>query len=243
MLLHAKARWPSAVHLCLWPYAVRMAVYIYNTAPVLLDGKSRIELFSGVNVGFRMKDNHVFGCPVFALQNNLAAGNTIPKWSPRSRLGLNLGPSPSHARTVNLVLNLFSGLVSPQFHCRYDDFFETTHHSHQDVMTQANWKQLAGFVKYDGTPTVQDRLSRSAQIVAPIGTSSAPITINSVQFSQDTSSEDDSDSANDLPDYMQDSEGAHDESTNDSDTTLPTAGISSRGRTRKLSHVMQDSIS
>ena len=52
MLLHAKARWPSAVHLCLWPYAVRMAVYIYNTAPVLLDGKSRIELFSGVNVGF-----------------------------------------------------------------------------------------------------------------------------------------------------------------------------------------------
>ncbi len=172
MLLHAKARWPSAVHLCLWPYAVRMAVYIFNTAPVLLDGKSRIELFSGVNVGFRMKDNHVFGCPVFALQNDLASGNTIPKWSPRSRLGLNLGPSPSHARTVNLVLNLHSGLVSPQFHCRYDDFFETTQHSHQDVATQANWKQLAGFVKYDGAPTVQDRLSRSTQLVAPIRTSS-----------------------------------------------------------------------
>ncbi len=29
ILLHAKARWPSAVHLCLSPYAVRMAVYIY----------------------------------------------------------------------------------------------------------------------------------------------------------------------------------------------------------------------
>ena len=220
-----------------------MAVYIYNTAPVLIDGKSRIELFSGVNVGFRMKDNHVFGCPVFALQNDLAAGNTVPKWSPRSCLGLNLGPSPSHARTVNLVLNLFSGLVSPQFHCRYDDFFETTKHSHQDVVTQANWKQLAGFVKYDGTPTVQDRLSRSAQHVAPIGTSSTPLALNSVQFSQDPSSEDDSDSAINLPDFMQDSEGAHDESTNDSDTTLPTAGISSRGRTRKLSRAMQDSIS
>ena len=243
MLLHAKARWPSAVHLCLWPYAVRMAVYIYNTAPVLLDGKSRIELFSGVNVGFCMKDNHVFGCPVFALQNDLAAGNTVPKWSPRSRLGLNLGPSPSHARTVNMVLNLFSGLVSPQFHCCYDDFFETTQHSHQDVITQANWKQLAGFVKYDGTPIVQDRLSRPAQIATPIGTSSAPLTLNPVQFSQDTSSEDDSDSANTLPDFMQDSEGAHDESTNESETTLPTAGISSRGQTRKLSHAMQDSIS
>eukprot|EP00804_Cyclotella_cryptica_P005599 CCRYP_003078-RA/>CCRYP_003078-RA protein AED:0.11 eAED:0.06 QI:0/-1/0/1/-1/0/1/0/102 len=40
MLLHAKARWPSAVHLSLWPYAVRMAVHIRNTVPVLLDGRS-----------------------------------------------------------------------------------------------------------------------------------------------------------------------------------------------------------
>jgi hypothetical protein len=38
MLLHDKARWPSAAHLCLWPYAVRMAIYVHNTVPVLLDG-------------------------------------------------------------------------------------------------------------------------------------------------------------------------------------------------------------
>jgi hypothetical protein len=230
------------VHHYLLTYAVRIAVYIYNTAPVLLDGKSRIELFSGVNVGFCMKDNHVFGCPMFALQNDLAAGNIIPKWSPRSRLGLNLGPSPSHTWTVNLELNLSSGLVLPQLHCCYDDFFETTYHSHQAVTTQANWKQLAGFVKYDGTHTVQHRLSRTAQLVAPVGTSSSSPALNSVQFSQDDSSEDDFDSGNILPDSMQDSEGAHDESTNDSETIFPTAGISSRGWTRKLSRVMQDSI-
>ncbi|KAL7474267.1 hypothetical protein ACHAW6_000247 [Cyclotella cf. meneghiniana] len=82
MFLHVKVRWPVAVHLCSWPYAVRMAVYIHNTVPVLLDGRSQLELFSGTNVGFRMKDNHAFACPVFALQNSLAAGNTIPKWSP-----------------------------------------------------------------------------------------------------------------------------------------------------------------
>ncbi|KAL7477406.1 hypothetical protein ACHAW6_003210 [Cyclotella cf. meneghiniana] len=40
MLLHVKARWLVAVHLCLWPCAVRMAVYIHNTVPVLLDGRS-----------------------------------------------------------------------------------------------------------------------------------------------------------------------------------------------------------
>jgi hypothetical protein len=90
-----------------------MAVHVHNTAPVLPNGTSRFERFSSINVGFRMKDNHAFGCPVFALKNDLAAGNKIPKWSPRARLGLNLGPSPNHAWNVNLVLNLNTGLVSP----------------------------------------------------------------------------------------------------------------------------------
>jgi hypothetical protein len=93
-------------------------------------------------------------------------------------------------------------LVLPQFHCRYDDFIETTHHSHQDFMTQANWKQLAGFVKYDCTPTVQDKFSRTEQLVAPIGTSSTPPALNSVQFSQDNSSEDDFGLGNVLVDAM-----------------------------------------
>jgi hypothetical protein len=67
-----------------------------------------------------MAHNHTFACPVFALQNQLAAGNSIPKWSPRARLGLNLGQSPMHTRNVYLVLNLSTGLVSPQYHCRFD---------------------------------------------------------------------------------------------------------------------------
>ena len=160
---------------------------IHNTVPVLLDGRSRLELFSGANVGFRMKDNHAFACPVFALQNTLAAGITIPKWSPRSRLGLNLGPSPNHARNINLVLNLNTGLISPQFHCRYDDFFETTQHSERDIVTSANWKQLAGFTKYDGTPTVQDRLSSADQHVIPIGTNLTPPENEPIEFTHKTS--------------------------------------------------------
>lgn len=48
-----------------------------------------------------MKDNHTFGCTVFAFQNVLAVGNAIPKWSSRARLRLNLEPSPNHARNVN----------------------------------------------------------------------------------------------------------------------------------------------
>ena len=150
------ARWPQVVDLALWPYALRYAVHIFNTAPVLPDGSSQLELFSGSQVGVRMRDQHTFACPVFALQNNLAAGNTMPQWSPRARLGLNLGPSPFHARNVYLVLNLTTGLVSPQYHCRFDDFFETVRLNGPDVITSANWKHLAGFSRTDGTPTAPD---------------------------------------------------------------------------------------
>jgi hypothetical protein len=90
-----------------------------------------------------MKHVHTFACPVFTLQNALAAGNAVPKWSPRARLGLNLGPSPTHARNVYLVLNLSTGLVSPQYHCRFNDFFETTKYSGPDVSVSSTWQQLA----------------------------------------------------------------------------------------------------
>jgi hypothetical protein len=60
------------------------------------------------------------------------------------RLGLNLGPSPMHARNVYLVLNLITGCVSPQYHCCFDDFFEKTRHGGPDVSGTTYWQQLAG---------------------------------------------------------------------------------------------------
>jgi hypothetical protein len=91
-----------------------------------------------------MKPVHTFACPVFALQNSLASGKLLPRWSPRARLGLNLGPSPNRARNVYLVLNLMTECVSPQYHCRFDDFFETTRHGGPDVSDTICWQQLAG---------------------------------------------------------------------------------------------------
>jgi hypothetical protein len=125
-LLHAQARWPQAVHFALWPYAVRNAALLHNSLPVLENGTSRLELLSSIRVGSNMKHVHTFGCPVFALQNALASGNQLPQWSPHAHLGLNLGPSPMHARNVYLVLNLITGCVSPQHHCCFGDFFEMT---------------------------------------------------------------------------------------------------------------------
>jgi hypothetical protein len=87
-LLHARARWPAAVHLSLWPYALCKAALLFNTMPVLEGGTSRLECFSSIQVGANMK--HILGCPVFALHNTLAKGKKILKWLPRARLGLNL---------------------------------------------------------------------------------------------------------------------------------------------------------
>ncbi len=48
-----------------------------------------------------------------------------------------------HARNVYLVLNLVTGCVSPQYHCHFDDFFETTRHGAPDVSGTICWQQLA----------------------------------------------------------------------------------------------------
>jgi hypothetical protein len=47
-----------------------------------------------------------------------------------------------HARNVYLVLNLITGCVSLQYHCRVDDFFAC--HGGPDVSGTICWQQLAG---------------------------------------------------------------------------------------------------
>jgi hypothetical protein len=159
-LLHACACWPQAVHFALWPYALRNAALLHNSLPVLEDGTSRLELFSSIRVGCNMKHMHTFGCPVFALQNELASGNQLPQWSPCACLGLNLGPSPMHARNVYLVLNLITGCVSPQYHCHFNDFFETTCHGGPDVSGTICRQQLMGL---DQVTTILSKVSAPIQ--------------------------------------------------------------------------------
>jgi hypothetical protein len=128
----------------LWPYALCNAALLHNSLPVLEDGMSRLELFSSIQVGCNMKHVHTFVCPVFALQNALASGKLLPRCFPCTRLGLNLGPRPTHARNVYLVLNLMTGCVSLQYHCRFGDFFEMKRHGGPDVSDTICWQQLAG---------------------------------------------------------------------------------------------------
>ena len=68
-LLHAQGRWPSAIHLSLWPYALRTEVVLYNTLPTLDGGILQLEQFSSIRVGIKLQKLYVFGSPVFSLSS------------------------------------------------------------------------------------------------------------------------------------------------------------------------------
>jgi hypothetical protein len=84
-------------------------------------------------------------CPGYELNSALDSGKSIPKWDNRCRLGINVGPSPRHARNLSLVLNLTAGLSSPQFHVKHDELFETVASRTGAPDTISNWQSLAGF--------------------------------------------------------------------------------------------------
>jgi hypothetical protein len=62
------------------------------------------------------------------------------KMGPKSMPWENLGLSPMHAHNVHLVLSLTTGLVSPQFHVRFDDFFETCKYGVTDGGLASTWQ-------------------------------------------------------------------------------------------------------
>ena len=126
ILLHAQARWPQAIHASLWPYVMKTDCYISNILFSPGSNQSQLGKITGVAVSASLKHTQTFGCPVFALHSSLAANKSIPKGDTRERLGVHLSPSPRHAWSMALVLNLTTGLISSQFHDVFNDFFETT---------------------------------------------------------------------------------------------------------------------
>ena len=143
MLIHAYRRWPKGITVNLWPHALRTANDVRNCAAARDDGLSPMSVFTGVPIQPQLRHFHPFGCPVYVLATALQNKKKIPKWNERSRIGIYLGHSPSHARNVSLVLNLLTGLVSPQFHVQHDEGFATIRDG-SDPPTSF-WQQLAGF--------------------------------------------------------------------------------------------------
>jgi hypothetical protein len=84
---------------------------------------SRIEDFANAKVRPKLKNFLPFGCPEFVLT---AQNKMTSKWNTQAKVRIYIGTSPKHVRTVHLVLNPCTGLVSPQFNIRFDDLLHTT---------------------------------------------------------------------------------------------------------------------
>ena len=128
-LLHFVLHWPQMAKNRdnLWPFAVDYAVYMHNHLPTLDMRVSPLERLTNTLFGNHnhLTRAHVFGCPVYVLDPRLQDAKKIPKWSMRSRRGIYLGVSKHHSSTVHLVLNPETGIISPQYHCIFDDTFST----------------------------------------------------------------------------------------------------------------------
>ena len=140
MLLHAMHRWPKAIHLALWPMALLYITKIRNSLPRNVGQNSPLSQFAGTDLEPDLKHFHKWGALAYVLSEPLQSGNSLPRWTERSRVGVFLGHSPEHASSVSYILNTTTGCVSPQFHVVYNDKFKTVGN---DCLFQSLWQRKA----------------------------------------------------------------------------------------------------
>jgi transposase InsO family protein len=150
LLLHAQRRWSDAITTYLWPYALRAANDSRNNTPTAKSNECPMSRFCRTARVPKLRHQHHFGCPVHVLSKDMQDGKKAGKWEDRTRVGINLGHLPRHAHSVSLILNIKTGLVSPQFHFMYDDLFETTTGTQSRSISKAQWQYKAGLITNEG---------------------------------------------------------------------------------------------
>ncbi len=121
---------------------------VHNSIPITgKNGVPPTELFHESKVQPNLKHIYPFGCPVFVLNDQMQAGEKLPKWELRARIGIYLGMLLQHARTVALVLNMNTGHVSRQCHAKFDPRFELVRGSLGNLAPPSKWQEECGFKK------------------------------------------------------------------------------------------------
>jgi hypothetical protein len=158
-----------------------MAADIHNATPGP-SGLSPEEIFTRQKgKADRLLDIHTFDCPVFVLEPYLQQGHKIPKWQPREHQTVYLGHSPKHAQTVPIILNLKTGLCSPQYHVVFNDYFTSMKVQQTNVLPNS-WNDLFTQVNVlEGEPDIQQLIHLS-----PEWETEAPTVSEGANFLNDT---------------------------------------------------------
>ena len=104
-----------------------------------------MERFSDVPIKPKISHFRPFGCPIYVLQGKLQAGQRGPKWDKQVRIGLYLTSMQGQSHWYSA--NVTNRLASPQFHCKFDNLFETTDHIDKVI----KWQREAYFSTSDLT--------------------------------------------------------------------------------------------
>jgi hypothetical protein len=128
LLLHGIRMWPQMIDTMFWPFAFKAAAERYNQLSLTASGQTPLSILHNVPIeNIPVKTFHTLFCPVYVLdsQAQSAGGPGLPKWEPRSCIGVYLGQSLFHAGSLALVFNPRTGWVSPQYHVIFDVTFST----------------------------------------------------------------------------------------------------------------------
>jgi hypothetical protein len=97
-----------------------------------------MEILSRANVSPNPNHSHPFGCPMYVYQDH--GISKAEKWVDRSRISIHLGPPHQYSCSCALALSLTTGLVSPQFHAKFDNDFITVSASSNNELPLSLWQ-------------------------------------------------------------------------------------------------------
>ena len=81
-----------------------------------------------------------WGCPTYTLNYCLQNGQKLPKWELRAQRGIFLGISKQHSSNITQLLHLSSGIISPQYHVVFDNYFQMV--SSTEVNVPQSWESV-----------------------------------------------------------------------------------------------------
>jgi hypothetical protein len=87
------------------------------------------------------------------------------KWIDHSRMAIHLGASHQYSHSCALVLSLITGLVSPQFHAKFDDEFTTVSPSSEKKLPISLWQQKCHFAP---KPSEESLTFKNEKIIRPL---------------------------------------------------------------------------
>jgi hypothetical protein len=127
MLNHAISRWDKTDMAERWPFAIQHAAIVYNTTKQRSQDYELIpwEQVTGERSKLDQTDMHPLFFRVYVLDQRMQEGTSPPKWTKRTTQKGYVGHLHHYSKSVPMVWDPKTKLVSPQFHVIFDENFDT----------------------------------------------------------------------------------------------------------------------